>query len=297
MSSFGIWLAETLNRMVPPQKMHRDLDQSKLSVADYQVYEYDEAQRMCSEFGPRWNVSGQRVLDVGSGLGGKPVYYAEAGARQVVGIDIRPLSVQAAVALGRQRGLTQTTFLIGNAARTPFPDNCFEVIVSFNVLEHVADLYRTLAECQRVLHPQGLMFLHFPPFYSPWGAHLEGWINFPWPHVFFSDGTLIEVARRAEAKRRHNENFIPSAQVNWVNLERLPELNRATVGQVYSIFKQLGVEIIEEQMLPFGRHYLAKRGPLAQAGLAILKRLAVLPVLREVITTKMTFVLGKGKRN
>lgn len=295
MSRFGLWLAETLNSIIPPQEMHRQLATDKLSVAGYQEREYHEAQRVCPEFGPLWDIPGKRVLDVGSGLGGKPIYYAELGAHSVTAIDLRTYSTTSALALVYRRQLqTVVRPLIGDAAQMPFSDNSFDVIVSINVFEHVDDLSTTLAECKRVLRPGELMFLHFPPFYSPWGPHLEGWIDFPWPHLLFSDKTLIQAVRCVEERRKNNADYIPPAQVDWKDLDRLPELNRTTVRQFIQLIHSLDLIVVESRLLPFGWHDLAHRGPLARGALAILRGLSALPLLREVITTKMVFVLTKA---
>ena len=293
MSRLGVWLAEIINRMMPPLEMHQELDRDKLSISDYQAREYQEVQKISPEFGSYWDVRGKTLLDLGSGLGGKPIFYAGLGAQTVTAIDIRSGSVRAALHLARERNFPQVQPMIADAAGLPFHDQCFDIVVSVNVLEHVDDLFHTLAESRRVLRPDGLMFFHFPPFYSPWGAHLEGWVNFPWPHVFFSDATLIEVARRIEQKRRRNIDYIPSAQVDWENARQLPDLNRTTAAQFVQLIRSLDLTVVEFHMLPFGRHYLVKRGPLGRGVLRVLKMLARLPWLQEVITTKMVFVLKK----
>ncbi|MCS7056796.1 MAG: class I SAM-dependent methyltransferase [Thermoflexales bacterium] len=295
MSRLGVWVVSLLNRLVPTQAMHRELAESKLSVEAYQAWEYREIRQIYPEFGSAWDLCGKRLLDVGCGLGGKSVFYAESGCRSVTAIDLRFKSVQATRDLARDRCLTTLEAFLCDAAHLALPDNYFDVIISVNVLEHVDDLLGTLRECKRVLRPGGLMLLHFPPFYSPWGAHLDGWVNFPWPHVFFSDATLIEVARQVEAQLRRNQSYIPSAQVDWERAIQLPELNRATVKQVLDLISELELEVLRADMLPPGRFYLARRGPLAHSLLGLLRRLAAWPPLREYLTTKMVFVLRKGQ--
>ena len=295
MLRFGVWLAETLHDMIPPSSIHRQLAMDKLSVEGYQEREYHEAECVCPEFGPLWDIAGKRVLDVGSGLGGKPIYYADLSVRSVTAIDLRTYSARSALALARERQLQNVVWpMVGDAARMPFPDNIFDVIVSINVFEHINDLPTALAECKRVLRPGALIFLHFPPFYSPWGPHTENWIDFPWPHLLFSDKTLIQVARRVEERRKNNADYIPTAQVDWENLDRLPELNRTTIRQFTHMIRALDLTIVESRMLPFGWRALANRGSLARGVLAILRLLSALPLLREVITTKMIFVLTKS---
>jgi SAM-dependent methyltransferase len=294
MSRFGLYLVELLNRWFPPLAIHRQLDAAKLSDRDYQRRGYAEAAQICPVFGDLWDVEDKYVLDVGGGLGEKSAYCVDQGARVAISLDLRLYSSKAALAWARERQQAQAICpIVGNAARMPLADRCLDVVLSVNTFEHLDDVRGALIECKRVLKPQGVIFLHFPPFYSPWGAHLEGWINFPWPHVFFSDRVLIQAAQRMEERRRKNEDFIAPAKVDWAHAERLPNLNRITARQFLRLVRALDLKLLEARMLPFGWRYFATHGPLARALLAVLKRLATLPLLREVLTTKMVFVLVK----
>ncbi|MEX1018677.1 MAG: class I SAM-dependent methyltransferase [Litorilinea sp.] len=302
MSELAVQTVLALNALSPLAPNLRALDQAKLSVDEYQQWEQAQLAQLIPEFGGYWDLRGKQVLDLGCGLGGKTIYYAQSGARQVVGIDLRTNSLESARLLGEERtgkigedqtGTQNSQFCLNDAARMPFADNTFDAIVSINVLEHVDDLYHTLRECQRVLQPGGVMLFHFPPFYSPWGAHLEGWINFPWPHVFFPDSVLLQAAHRVELAKRRNAHYIPTAQVDWGRLDHLPELNRVTAGEFFHLIEAVGLGVAYARMLPFGRHFLARRGAKAQQLLAWLEGVSQLPGLREVMATKMVFVLTK----
>ena len=294
MTYFGVCLVEILNRLISPQEMHKRLGQDKLSVAGYQEREYEEAERVCPEFGKHWDLRSKKVLDVGSGLGGKPLYYSDQGADCVVAIDLRSFSVAATRKLMLLHERSVIYPVLADAAHVPFAKGYFDVIVSINVFEHVDDLSAVLYECKRLLHPGGLIFLYFPPFYSPWGAHVEGWINFPWPHVVFSDRVLIRAIRRIEEMRKLNEDYIPPAQVGWQYLEHLPELNRITARGFKRLIREVGLQVVESHMLPFGHHALRNRGTFAQIALRALRIMADLPVAREFIATKMVFALTKS---
>jgi SAM-dependent methyltransferase len=64
--------------------------------------------------------------------------------------------------------------------KIPFPDNYFDFLVSNQVIEHVEDLDKTLAEFQRVLKPGG-QFLTIFPDKSTWR---EGHCDIPFLHWF-----------------------------------------------------------------------------------------------------------------
>ncbi|MEW6171414.1 MAG: class I SAM-dependent methyltransferase, partial [Candidatus Omnitrophota bacterium] len=224
---------------------------------------------------------------------GKLLFYDESGAADVVGIDIRLQSVNSAMQLHMKRAHNVIKVLNSDSAYMPFPSNYFDVIISINVLEHVDNIRATMLECKRVLRPDGIIFLHFPPFYSPWGAHLEGWINFPWPHVLFRDSQLLEAAQWFEDKKKNNKEYIFSANVDWLKHSQLPELNRTTIDQFEKLLRDVELKILHTDLLPFGRHYLQKFGLIGKIIFRLLKILTILPGLREIVTTKMVFIITK----
>lgn len=299
MNELAVQLLLAINSLFPVSPNLREIDQAKGSVAGYQGWERQELLRVAESFGNYWDLAGKDILDLGCGLGGKTVTYAQLGAASVTGLDLRSHSLRAADKENRLHNPDpeMVRFCLSDAAAMAFADDSFDVIVSVNVLEHVDDLYFTLKECKRVLRPGGVLLFHFPPFFSPWGAHLEGWINFPWPHVFFSDQTLIEAARRIETAQRRNTDYIPTAQVNWDILTRLPELNRVTTQQFTHLLDALDLAVFQQEMLPLGYHYFARPGPMHSQILGLLHRLAWTPLLRELVTTKMSWVLGHPARS
>jgi ubiquinone/menaquinone biosynthesis C-methylase UbiE len=52
-----------------------------------------------------------------------------------------------------------------------FPDESFDLVYSSNVLEHVQDPARVLAESVRVLKPGGYLFFTYPNYCSFWEGH------------------------------------------------------------------------------------------------------------------------------
>jgi ubiquinone/menaquinone biosynthesis C-methylase UbiE len=98
--------------------------------------------------------AGQRVLEIGVGLGADHQRYAEAGAR-LWGIDL----TDRAVAHTRRRltlfGL-DSALATGDAEHLPFPADEFDSVYSWGVLHHSPDTPRAVAEVHRVLRPGGV---------------------------------------------------------------------------------------------------------------------------------------------
>jgi len=283
-----------LNALIPMTKVHKELLQAKRTVRDYQKWEYDEIVRIYKDFAPWWELQGKRLLDVGCGLGGKLPFYAEQGARKVIGVDLRPFSAFAAAHLACEQGKSSGVICvaIADGLTLPFQDNSFDAIISVNVFEHVVDPLSVLQECYRVLRPNGYLYLYFPPFYSPWGAHLDGWINFPWPHLIFSEQNLVRAAAQVELQKSLNAQFIPPAQVFWANLDTLPELNRLTIRQFLELVNRAKFKILECRLLPVGRHFLQSI-QLGGFFLIFLKILSLVPRINELIVTKIVCVMIK----
>jgi len=96
---------------------------------------------------------GQRVLDLGCGGGLLAEPLSRAGAR-VTGIDLSA----SALAVAREhaaRSDLRIEYIQARAERLPFRTASFDIVVAFDVLEHLDDLPAAIAEISRVLRPRG----------------------------------------------------------------------------------------------------------------------------------------------
>ena len=100
-------------------------------------------------------VGGLRVLDAGCGTGSGADVLSRAGAEEVVGVDIAPEAVTAAM----ERFGSVATFRLGDLTALPFDSESFDVAIAFEVLEHIGGRPRALEELRRVLRPDGLLLL------------------------------------------------------------------------------------------------------------------------------------------
>jgi 2-polyprenyl-6-hydroxyphenyl methylase/3-demethylubiquinone-9 3-methyltransferase len=98
--------------------------------------------------------SGAKVLDLGCAGGFMSEGLARRGA-VVTGIDPARDAVAAARTHAEATGL-RLSYDVGSGEALPYLDASFDAVVCVDVLEHVRDLPRVLAEAARVLRPDGL---------------------------------------------------------------------------------------------------------------------------------------------
>jgi ubiquinone/menaquinone biosynthesis C-methylase UbiE len=118
-----------------------------------------------------------KVLDVGSGLGGPARMLARRHGCHVTGIDLTPELCEVAKDLTRRVGLSDKVDIQqGNALALPFANSSFDVVWTQHVSMNIADKSKLYAEMRRVCKLGGrlaffdilagpLQPLHFP---VPW---------------------------------------------------------------------------------------------------------------------------------
>jgi 2-polyprenyl-6-hydroxyphenyl methylase/3-demethylubiquinone-9 3-methyltransferase len=94
-----------------------------------------------------------RVLDLGCGAGFLANYLAARG-HHVTGIDTTPENLAVARAHGT------ATYELGDACNLPYEDATFDVVCAMDLIEHVEQPERLVAEVGRVLRPGGMFFFH-----------------------------------------------------------------------------------------------------------------------------------------
>lgn len=62
-------------------------------------------------------------------------------------------------------------FIPASITALPFPENKFELVTAFDVIEHVEDHYKAVAEMIRVCKPGGLVAVTVPAFEFMWSKH------------------------------------------------------------------------------------------------------------------------------
>lgn len=244
----------SLNRFFrPPVHPFNLANQGTMRYADWQFERgYLTLEHYRPFMSPEEIMKGKTVLDIGSGAGGKTLYYASLGVQKIYGVDIVPHYEEEARAMAVEKGLAdRAEFITGDATRLPFADNFFDVIIANDVMEHVAQPEAVLREAHRVLKPGGLFFTNFPPYYHPYGAHLSDVIGIPWVHALFSEPVLIE-AYRELVKDLPDADMRLSLRLGdpATNSTELTYINHMTIKRFRRIVEESPFKIAHWRLVP-----------------------------------------------
>jgi SAM-dependent methyltransferase len=238
---------------------------------------------------PDIKLAGKDVFDVGSGYGGRAVRFKELGARSVTGIEISERFVREAQEFAMSKDAANIRFQVAFGEELPFAEGSFDVITSYDVFEHVADLGRTLDECYRVLRPGGKLYAVFPPFHHPNGAHLDSWLSqMPWANVFFRCDAIVKAAYDL-LEERHD----PFRPTPMRSRDKLWMLNGATIG---GVSRMLGSKpyLSNVQLAPLFSSMNSKWGPWKMKYYAFaFSPLRFVPYVRELFTHRIVLRLTK----
>ena len=108
--------------------------------------------------------NGRLVLDVGSGFGSFVLAARQQGL-DATGVEIAEFEIEYA----RERLVREIpsddperVYPAGNGLDLQYESNTFDAVTLWNVLEHLSDYERLLAECVRVLRPGGILHVVCP---------------------------------------------------------------------------------------------------------------------------------------
>jgi len=146
------------------------------------------------------------VLDIGTGSG---LLAIELGKVKdchfdIIAVDISPNMIRKAMENARRAGVEdKIRFLVSNAAALPFPDNSFDLVISYASLHHWFEPVATFNEVDRVVKETGDVIIrdnkrvYQNPFWKPAIWLISRFMNKRhrenWPKAILASYTIPEV--------------------------------------------------------------------------------------------------------
>jgi len=189
-------------------------------------------------------LSGERILDIGGGIGGPARWTATHFGCHVTSLDLTPEFCRAAEELNAATGLSDLVRVVeGSATDLPFEDDGFDRAYSENVAMNIDDKRRFYAEALRVLRPGAVFaFSHYgagpkgePDYPLPWAAGpgtsflcspeetREQVLTAGFEIVIFRDKTEEVLPDLRENRRRLEEHGLPPLGLQTLMGERIGE--------------------------------------------------------------------------
>ncbi len=277
-TSFIKWTNHIFPPVVHPFNLQNDGEQT------YAEWQFSKGKDTVRLFLNRYSLDDmflhKKVLDMGCGAAGKSLYYVKCGADHVTGVDIVSHYREEALALAKKLAFEDKfTFTVASACTLPFADNSFDSIIMNDFMEHVSQPQLALEEARRLLTPQGKIFINFPPYYHPFGAHLSDTINMPWVHLFFREKTLVNVYKElVHGLPDEKERLQLKIGLDEQGRECFTYINKMTLKKFKSMLKAMSIVPQYYEEVPLRRYF---------------KVFAKIPLLKEMFVKMAVCVIGK----
>jgi len=161
--------------------------------------------------------SNDKILEIGCGIG-TVVHELSKKGHDIIGIDISGKAIE----YGRNK-YSDICLEVQAAEILPYEDESFEVVLSFDLFEHIAEIDKHISEVKRVLRPGGYYLFQTPNRYSNiiyetlWTKSLQWRRYHPSLH---SPGQL----RRRMARHGFETRFVKMNPINEFTEKKLQKL-------------------------------------------------------------------------
>jgi len=203
------------------------------------------------------------VLDFGCGEGYQSIGMAMIGAKHVVGVEINDRFRDV------MSRLIEKYSLHNKVSAEKYIDNSvprkFDIIISQNSFEHFDKPRVVMDTFKKLIKSDGKILITFgPPWFAPYGSHMQYFTGVPWVNLFFSERTVMRVRSRYRSDGANKYTEVESG------------LNKMTITKFKRIVQESGLKV---QYL----HLECSKG---------FNFMGKLPLLRELFVNRISCILS-----
>lgn len=227
-----------------------------------------------------WNINlkNKKLIDVGCGEGGCSVAFAEQDCH-CIGIDINEDLIDRAIKFAKMKNVNVTFLEHDICSSEPIKEHDFDIAIFRDTIEHVNHPESALTNIRRLLKEGGLLYVSFPPIYSPFGGHQhhsKSIVRFvPYIHLL---PNFIFLQLLLNKDSMWYKKFIETVKKNKISLSSFEKTAKKLKFDIY------------KKELYLTRPVFKVRYGIPAIKLGILSRI---PLVKEFITTGCTYLLVK----
>lgn len=263
----------------------------RASTFDEEAYYEWRAEELAEQFSSNFDgelLRGKDVVDFGCGAGDLSFFVTRFRPKAMLGIELDPEGVQMATDRAAKLDLpVMPTFEVApDPDSIGLDDDACDVLMCFDVLEHIMSYERIIPEWRRVLRPGGRVMIWWSPWFHPYGPHIESLMPIPWAHAVFSERVLIDTCARIYEMPEYKPriwDFDEAGQRKpnkWRAMDTLPEVNQLTMRDFEALVERTGFQIEQRNVRGFG-------GKLARVS----RPLTTIPYVQEFFASYVTYQL------
>jgi len=224
--------------------------------------------------------SGLRILEIGCGEAGVLKPFVDKGAT-AVGVEFDLVRIEWAnvylkdeVDAGKISFIGKDIYLVDAEKEL---GGKFDLIILKDVIEHIHNQPKLIAEMKRFLNPSGCIFFGFPPWQMPFGGHQQicknKWLSkLPYYH-------LLPKTIYKWLLKRNNENVDEMLEIRETGI---------SIEKFEQIAHQTGYNVINKTHFLFNPIYEYKFNVKARKQLPIIRSI---PWLRNFVTTCVYYLI------
>ena len=241
-----------------------------------------------------------RILEIGCSAGGTSFAFAEKGAVEVIGTEYFAYKLESLDSaeilqtdlnevdknLSELRELVRKhfqnthkiSFIDDDICNSGLNHNYFDLICSWDVLEHLHNPLPAFNNMYQLLKEGGIAIHEYNPFFALNGGHSACTIDFPWGHVILNKEDFVKFNKEIQPER---EDTALSFYLNGIN--------RMTINDLKDYCKQADLEILSLIEFPKEQHLRMIDKNILDLAISNYSSLE----LKDLITPKIIVVLRK----